>query len=294
LEQPAGSHTLAAAAQRQRFDIPQFSLHDGAMSQPRVIAAVQARLGSTRLPQKVLRPLAGLPMVLQIARRLRAVPELTAITITIPDAGNERLARACRAWGYPIVEGPEEHIGERLRRCAFGADAVVRITADCPLVSPRVVSACVRAWSAAPGDYTSNVFPDRTFPVGLDCEVIARSCLDRLGPDGTAGIWTRPEGLTIQSVELVNVRLNALRWTVDTLEEFVGAQIVYDRLPWGFDIEDMLAEFGTVSLTELARCGPDARAASRGDARTIAATLEVLARNVHTHGAGGIAAGGSR
>ena len=146
-----------------------------------IAGVIQARLGSTRLPGKVLLPLAGKPMVAQIADRLRLARSLDAVVAAIP-RGDEALYDACwQAELVPIL-GDERDLIDRFL-CVFdalGVDAVCRITGDCALVDPAVVDLVVTSWREQGGsDYCSNIFPRRHWPDGLDVEVISRPALEK-------------------------------------------------------------------------------------------------------------------
>ena len=139
----------------------------------KVVAIVQARLGSTRLPGKVLRDLAGKPMlarVLERVRRAESVDETIVATSDLP--GDDALAEWLTAGGHAFFRGSEQDVLARFAGAAAqaGADAIVRITADCPLIDPGVIDEVVAAFNAGqPGlAYASNVLPRRTFPRGLD------------------------------------------------------------------------------------------------------------------------------
>ncbi|XOB98440.1 cytidylyltransferase domain-containing protein [Deinococcota bacterium DY0809b] len=224
-------------------------------AKPRVVAIVQARMGSTRLPGKVMLPLAGKPMIHHVVERVRRVPELDEVVVATSTLEQEQpLVECLHEMGVPVFRGSEQDVLERYYLAAkdFYADAVVRITADCPLISPRVTSAVVRAFLACNGcDYVSNTLK-RTFPRGLDTEVVRFSALERAHREAatpserehvTPYIWKQPDRFRIQQYR-GEVDLSALRWTVDTPEDFKLARRVFEALypkhP-RFDVDEVLS-----------------------------------------------------
>ncbi len=209
-------------------------------------------MGSTRLPGKVLRPLAGRPMVLHVADRAARIPGVDGVVVATPDGDEDAPLRAAlEAAGVPTVAGPTDDV---LRRFAIAArateaDVVVRITADCPLLSPAVSGLVVAAFLAGGCDYASNTL-ERTWPRGMDTEVLSRETLDAL--DGTAtapferehvtpGAWQHPERFALRSVRGTTDRSD-LRLTVDTDADFRLVEAILAAL--GRDdaeLEDVLA-----------------------------------------------------
>ena len=208
----------------------------------RVVVVIQARLGSTRLPGKALADIAGRPMLAHVAERAAAIPGIAGVMIatTVSPADEAVVAYARRA-GLGCVRGSETDVLERFCLAArqTRADAIVRVTADCPLLDPgvsgRVLAAYVGSRPAV--DYASNVHPP-TYPDGLDTEVVSVEALEtaaretKLPSDRehvTANIWRRPERF-----RLVNVAhgedLSAGRWTVDTGADLAFVRAVFEAL----------------------------------------------------------------
>lgn len=208
----------------------------------RVVAAIQARTGSTRLPGKVLLPIAGRPTIQRIAERLAHCCEVDMVVVsTSVEQRDDPVAALAAQIGIPCVRGSEMDLIERLGRTAtqFGADALVRITADCPLVDPGIVDKVVGVWrrSGSELEYVSNVFPP-TFPDGLDVEVLSRQVLERLDREVsdrffresfTAYIREHPGSFKIASVEH-EMNLSRLRWTLDYPEDLALVEAVYQAL----------------------------------------------------------------
>lgn len=146
----------------------------------RVVAIVQARMGSSRLPGKALVDLGGARALELVLRRLGEARELQGIVLaTSSDRSDDPVAELGAAGGIAVVRGPLEDVLGRYRLAAaeHPCDAVVRITADCPLVDPDVVDLVVRRWREGSEDYVANVIEPRTYPKGLDVEVVTVAAL---------------------------------------------------------------------------------------------------------------------
>lgn len=145
----------------------------------KTVAIVQARMGSTRLPGKVMKPVAGLPMIEILLKRLSRAKSLDQIMIaTSDDIRNNTLVEHVRSLGYDCIQGSEDDVlGRFLQAAEFSeADIIVRITGDCPLVDPALVDKAVNEFKSAGVDYYTNCDPV-TYPDGLDIEVFTHSAL---------------------------------------------------------------------------------------------------------------------
>ncbi len=203
---------------------------------------IQARMGSSRLPGKVLIDLAGRPLLAQQIRRLRRCRKLDEVVIATTTRGaDDPVAALAGAEDVRCFRGSEEDVLARYvgaaRECS--ADVVVRITADCPLIDPEEVDRVVDGLQDV--DYASNVIR-RTYPRGLDAEALFRDVLERAARLGTSVrarehvTWYilrgRPELFLQRSVEDVEDNSD-LRWTVDTPEDLALARRVYADLGLG-------------------------------------------------------------
>ena len=224
----------------------------------RVLAVIQARLGSTRLPGKTLADLGGRPMLAHVVERAAAISGVDGVVLaTTVHPRDDRLAEWARDAALPCVRGSEDDVLDRFHDVLdrHPADAIVRVTPDCPFLDPDVSAEVVAAWRREPGiDYASNVHPP-TFPDGLDTEVIARGALiaawreARLPSDRehvTPFVWRQP-GRFRQALVRGDQDLSHLRWTVDTAADLDFARAVYARLaPSGherFAMRQLLALF---------------------------------------------------
>lgn len=214
----------------------------------RTVAIVQARLGSTRLPRKVLMPLAGSPMVVHVLRRSAAIEGVEEVMAAIPDLSeDDELADVIGAAGFRVFRGSEADVLARYvaAASASGADTVVRITSDCPLLSPGVSSRIVAAFADC--DYVSNTI-ERTYPRGLDTEVVAMAALEAAHREAdtpaerehvTPYVWRHIERFRVRQV-VDDMDRSGLRWTVDTNEDLAFATAVYDALGSSFEFEGVL------------------------------------------------------
>lgn len=150
------------------------------MSKRRVIATIEGRIASTRLPGKILYPLAGVPMIGQIAQRVARARRVDDVVIATTDSpADQVVADWGRRLGVRVHRGPVEDISERLLGAAAGADIVVQITGDCPLVDPDLVDAAVDLLEAEQADYVSNSLNECTYPIGFDVRAFTMDALQR-------------------------------------------------------------------------------------------------------------------
>lgn len=204
------------------------------------VGILQARMTSTRLPGKVLAPIAGQPMIARQIERLRRSTLLDEIIVaTSTDPSDDALANVLEELPVRVVRGSLDDVLARfvLAMDEAGPDVVVRLTADCPLASPHVVDLVVAAFLDGEWDYVSNTL-EPTFPDGLDVEVVRPEALRWVAEHSTdrdehehvtLGVYRRPERF-----RLSNVRgerdLSHLRWTVDDPDDLRFVRTVYERL----------------------------------------------------------------
>lgn len=220
----------------------------------KVLAILQGRMSSTRLPGKVLMPILGAPMIERQVERLRRCACLDGLVVaTSVEDSDTPIVQACETAGIDCVRGPLDNVLGRFAKAveAFAPDHVVRLTADCPLADWRVIDALVDLHLESGADYSSNALK-RTYPVGLDCEAVKADVLLRANAEATTAF--EREHVTpfmYQEDGRFNVQhltqgedLSFLRWTVDTRGDFAFANAVYEGLypeKAAFTSEDIIA-----------------------------------------------------
>lgn len=201
-----------------------------------VLAIVQARMGSTRLPNKVMRPLQGRPMIEVLLHRLAASRRITTIMVaTSEDPRNRPLVEHVRSLGHPVFAGSENDVLDRFHRAALPhrPDAVVRITGDCPLVDPQLVDAVIERFQQTGVDYCSNIDPP-SFPDGLDTEVFTFAALERAVREATKPFerehvtpYLRQAPVFRRANYTLAENLSAQRWTVDEAADFAVIENIF-------------------------------------------------------------------
>jgi glutamate-1-semialdehyde 2,1-aminomutase len=202
----------------------------------KIVAIVQARMGSTRLPNKVMKPIGGIPIIELLLTRLVRAKEVDQIIVaTSVDESNLPLVEHIHKLGYTCEQGRENDVLDRYVQAAkkHQADAVVRITGDCPLVDPELVDKVIRSFKAANVDYFSNTNPP-TYPDGLDIEVFTFKALEQasqetIDPFDQEHVTTylRKPGKFKTAAMQHSQDLSALRWTVDEPADFEVIEKVF-------------------------------------------------------------------
>jgi spore coat polysaccharide biosynthesis protein SpsF len=153
---------------------------------PKTLAIVQARMSSSRLPGKVLLDIAGQPMLMRVLSRTCKAHTLDRVVVaTTLDPADEPIEQMCIEQGYPCYRGSLQDVLDRYYQAAraFGAEVIVRITGDCPIMDPEVIDATVGVFfkEAESGFATTRLPPPwrRTLPIGLDVEVVSFASLER-------------------------------------------------------------------------------------------------------------------
>lgn len=190
----------------------------------KIVAIVQARMGSTRLPNKVMKPIGGVPMIELLLARLAKSTQIDQIVLaTSTDERNTPLVEHVQKLGYTCVRGSESDVLDRYLVAArqAQADVVVRITGDCPLIDPALVDQVIAQFKAKGVDYLSNTAP-ATYPDGLDTEVFTLQALERAGRESRDPFdhehvtpYLRKPGLYKTGAMQHSEDLSGLRWTVD-------------------------------------------------------------------------------
>lgn len=207
-----------------------------------VVIIVQARMGSTRLPGKVLADIHGRTMLARVVERAaRARLVRSMVVATTSDGSADPIAAEAVRLGVGVFRGNEVDVLDRFYRAALAhaASVVVRITADCPLADPDVIDNVVGAFleSRPSAHFASNCI-ERSYPRGLDVEVASMSALETTWREAAEEyerahvfpyIYRNPARFRIVSLR-EPVDLSAMRWTVDTREDLEFVRAIYQRM----------------------------------------------------------------
>lgn len=207
----------------------------------RTVAIIQARMGSTRLPGKVLERVGEWTVLGHTVARARAIPGVDEVVVaTTRSDADVAVVREAERLGARWWRGSEDDVLSRYVGAAraSGADAIVRITSDCPLLDPDASGLVTAALIAGEGaDYASNTI-ERRYPRGLDTEAFTRGALERAAEQAAAPrerehvtpfIYEHPESFRLRSVR-GEVDHSRHRWTVDTAEDLQLVREVYARV----------------------------------------------------------------
>jgi len=218
----------------------------------KVIAIVQARMGSTRLPNKVMKPIMGMPMIGLLLARLAKSSQIDQIVLaTSTDQRNIPLVKYVEELGYVCIQGSENDVLSRYLFAAeqVQADIIVRITGDCPLIDPVLVDQAILEFKSLEVDYLSNSSP-ATYPDGLDAEVFTLAALRRANLESNDPFdhehvtpYLRKHGAFKTSAMRNGEDLSELRWTVDESADFEVVSKVFEHFapeihfPWQAIVE---------------------------------------------------------
>lgn len=241
----------------------------------KTIAIVQARMGSTRFPNKVMRPILGVPMIQLLLDRLSQSKLVDRIILaTSENINNQPLVTHVRNLGYEVYQGSEDDVLDRYYQVAsiHQPEIVVRITGDCPLVDPELVDQAISTWQRSNVDYVSNTNPP-TYPDGLDVEVFSFIALTQAWQEASqpqerehVTPYIRESGkfklLNIPHIE----NCSSKRWTVDEPEDFEVIKNVFEHFA-------PLRQFSWLQVLELEQQQPGLFAANQHLTRNEGATL---------------------
>ncbi len=223
-----------------------------------IYAIIQARMGSTRLPGKVMMDLCGSPVIEHVVKRINGSKLIDKIIIaTSEDKNNQPIIEFCKNNNVDYFVGSEDDVVDRYYQTAIDnnikvEDSIIRITSDCPLIDPSVVDKVIEEHNHYKNDYTTNVI-DCTYPDGLDCEVFNFDVLKDTWIN--ANLSSQREHVTLyirdnpKKFKLGNVKndidLSSLRWTLDEKEDFIFINEVYNNL---FNTESIFTMDDVVQL----------------------------------------------
>lgn len=221
----------------------------------RYLAIIQARLGSTRLPGKVMLDLCGKPVLQRVIERVlksEFLKESVLIASTVSES-DSKIAQFCCGLGIPVFRGSEDDVLDRFYQSAkrMKAENIVRITADCPLIDYRVIDQVIRLHEKSGSDYTANVLK-HTFPDGQDTEVFKFSALEKAWKEAalkserehvTPYIWKNTSLFSHANLEAAE-NYGDMRWTLDNQSDFELISAVYSHfLPDEFFSMEKIIDF---------------------------------------------------
>ena len=219
----------------------------------KVVAITQARMGSTRLPGKVMKNILGKPVLLHFLDRIKEIKLIDKIVVaTTTKKQDDIIVETVKEYNSDVglFRGSEEDVLDRYYKAAnkFGAEVIVRITSDCPLIDPVISDSVIKTFLENDCDYCSNNLM-RTFPLGLDTEVFNFSSLEKAWKEATQNVEREHVTPYIRNnpnkFKLLNVSndidLSHHRWTLDTPEDFEFINEIYRKLNQkSFHMRDVL------------------------------------------------------
>ena len=243
----------------------------------RTIAIVQARLGSTRLPGKILLPLAAQTVLAHVLMRCAAVPGIDGVccaTTTLDE--DEAVAEEAMRCGVLVYRGSAEDVLARYAGAARAADAdiILRVTSDCPAIDPAICGALLDLRAETGASYAANNMPG-SWPHGLDCEAFTRDTLEAADVNATQPFerehvspWMRQKkGLPRANLEAPPDLSGETRWTLDYPEDYAFFEALFAFLPRGPEgysmaaVREVLAAHPEIADINLARHGATKSAA---------------------------------
>jgi spore coat polysaccharide biosynthesis protein SpsF len=221
----------------------------------RTAVIVQARMASTRLPGKVLLPLAGTTVLDQVLTRCAAIGNADVVVCAVPDKPDndlvaEEAMRIGARTGALIFRGSESDVLDRYYRAARFADAdvVLRVTSDCPLIDPTICARVIELLTDEGADYAANNM-SASWPHGLDCEAVRFSWLQRAAQEATQPFdreHVTPFVRTHPDAKKANLNgpggdMVRHRWTLDTPADLEFMIALFKKMPtgeaaWSFDV----------------------------------------------------------
>jgi spore coat polysaccharide biosynthesis protein SpsF len=212
---------------------------------------VQARMGSTRLPGKVMLPVLGKPLLSYLIERLKKVTLVNSFTILTTELKEDDVIEAfCKEEAVNYYRGPSQNVLERFYNARNDFDAIVRITGDCPLIDPKIIDEVIKVYKDSAVSYVSNAL-ERTYPRGMDVEIFSKEALEKAYHKAytvsekehvTLYIYCHPEEFKLKNVAL-SQNLSSYRLTVDTKEDFELISKVLEKLypiKPDFDLDDII------------------------------------------------------
>jgi spore coat polysaccharide biosynthesis protein SpsF len=257
----------------------------------KTLAIIQARMSSSRLPGKVLLDIAGQPMLVRVIERTLRARSLDGIVVaTTLDPSDDPIEHMCAERGYPCYRGNLQDVLDRYYQAAraFGAEVIVRITGDCPVMDPAIIDATVQIFyqESASGFAATRLPPPwrRTIPIGLDVEIVHFASLERAWKEATQPFhrehvmpffyegtpsddmqpadvlpgqenWSVAHGVSLRGFKIAVLNHDPdygnLRWTVDTQEDLVLLRAIFEHFAGGGADDALWNDGGYFSWQEI-------------------------------------------
>ncbi|MGL1934859.1 MAG: glycosyltransferase family protein [Fibrobacterales bacterium] len=226
-----------------------------------VLAVLQARTSSRRLPGKVLKKILGKPMILHQIERIQRSENIDHLVVaTSEDMSDDALEQMCQMVGVDCFRGSLDDVLDRFYQCAsvYNPLHVVRLTGDCPLIDPEIIDKLIAYYQGAGLDYASNAI-EPTYPDGLDVEVFSYSTLTTMWRQAqlqlerehvTQYVYNNRACFKIGDIKH-SIDYSSMRWTVDEPEDFVFVSKIFQALYKGNE------EFGFSDILKLIREQPE-------------------------------------
>lgn len=208
-----------------------------------IIAIIQARISSSRLPGKIMKDICNKPILYHVVERVKLSRLIDKVIVATCESSNNDVIRdLCKRENILCFSGNEDDVLDRYYQAAksfdlSNDDIIVRITSDCPMIDPQIIDKVIKAFLNEKADYASNV-QRPTFPDGLDCEVFTFTALAESWKNATMKserehvtqfMRKYPETFKIISYEN-DTDLSNYRWTVDQEEDFQLVKEIYEKL----------------------------------------------------------------
>lgn len=229
-----------------------------------IVAIIQARMGSSRLPGKVMKEICGKPMLEWVVQRaLKAVCINQLVVAMTTDAADDILENYCREHGIEYFRGSPADVLDRFVQAGrkFHADVIVRLTADCPFIDFGLIDQTFGAFTESGVDFAANRLPPpykRTFPIGLDVEIVAMPALEKAWREAAElyqrehvmpYIYQHPEQFKMRIIDHP-MDYGSYRWTVDTPEDLLFIQAVAEK-------QSCRMDFGWLEVIDLLKLYPE-------------------------------------
>lgn len=236
-----------------------------------IVAIIQARVGSTRLPGKVLKKIEGRTVLEHVINRVQAAKKIDDIVIaTTVKKKDLEIVQLCAKLGISIFCGSEDDVLDRYYQTArlFKAEHIVRITSDCPLIDPKVIDKVIELYFNKNADYATNTIPE-TFPDGLDTEIFSFEILSTAWKNAklfserehvTPYIRKNPNIFKLANFKS-NINLKNKRWTIDESIDLKFIKIIYKNLY----AKDSL--FGMRKILDFLKTHPEVEEINKGIVR---------------------------